>query len=140
MSFVRRPPDSNKPESWEYIPPEAEIVEGKKYVGIVQEVHALLPKDSLVVQNHLEYPAFCQNTVLCGADTHIGREVLVIGGVRFFRRYNTPHGDTLMYCGKYGCWSSLSRENVKKLHTLVVSKDPHTITKSELAALFGVSF
>ncbi|XWV26947.1 putative orfan [Tupanvirus soda lake] len=133
----------HEPDTWIYRPGDEnpEMIANKSALELIKSIASKLPKISLPMeQNGFDYPTIEASALdMCGVDYHNQREVFVIGGHAFFRRYNDDWSGTVMYSdgshGKYVSWKfDVGKTALEKLNILVNTKDPRSIVYGEVMA------
>lgn len=127
-----------------YAPTESnpQSIEGKKGILLIRELVSLLPKVNLWNGEETDYPSKI-NLSECGASLApvSARQIWVIGGTLFFRRYNDEWNACVMYAKTFEqglSWKVLGAKKLQLLLELVKSKDPATISQEELFKSVGL--
>ena len=94
---------------WIYHPADdnPEVINGKDGLATLKRVAQKLPRIDIPMDKNSreEYPAVASIVFSqVGLDYHLNREVFVIGGHLFFRRYNDDWNPSIMYKSKPGTW------------------------------------
>jgi hypothetical protein len=148
MSFTPIPnsTSSNMPmpvQSWEYQPTDEslQMLTNKKMLFHIKSIASKLPKLSLISEKELDYPRINASALSnVGIDYHIDREVFVLGGHAFFRRYNDDWNGILMrntgqHNGHVAWGLSVSINFLVALDNLLDTRKPDSITFDEISAL-----
>ena len=131
-------------ETWTYKAKESssEFQYEAKRLACLKRIAELLPKVKLPIMEGIGFDYPCINASaleMTGVDYHDEREVFVIGGHAFFRRYNDDWNGKVMYgsnafSGKISWgYSSLSLENLQSLELLLKTKTCTTISREDVA-------
>lgn len=121
-------------------PDDAENTIGCEGVQRIREMYAKFQDCDLVDKTRVtDYPKIIKPDQQYGRDMFALRELIVIAGVVFFRRYSAKDQDTFVRSVGTMYLTPMSRDKTTALHVLVMSKaDPTTITRAELASTLGI--
>jgi hypothetical protein len=136
---------SNMPmQIWEYRPTNEspEMLINKQKLQHIRSIARKLSQITLPIDKKTcDYPIIDASALsMVGLGYHNNREIFVLGGHAFFRRYNDNWSGNLMYTksqhnGYVAMWMPVSSEFLAELDNLLNTKDPQTITFEEISAL-----
>lgn len=121
-------------KSWIYEPTDetTEKIISIRNIKTISEIWNHLPNSLLVNDEILDYPTFINHKVQFGRDKHLNREVFVIAGYYFFRRYNDNWNSTVMCYTEKRHWFALSTNGLNNLHKLITNKELDKITQTDV--------
>ena len=132
-------------ESWTYRPCDTnpELINGKDGVTCLKRIASMLPKIDLPMNklDGYDYPALDGNGLsMIGIDYHLNREVFIIGGHAFFRRYNDDWYSAVMSGNMvsrgFVSWQNFcSTEVLLALEKLLQTKSCEKITGADIQAI-----
>jgi hypothetical protein len=133
-------------DTWTYRPTDtnSQLFDGKKGVACIKRIAERLPKIDLPIRKDIDadYPTISSSAFnMIGVDYYYNREVIAIGGVVLFRRYNDDWNCTMICSsGTYSTtvisWkNSYSLTFLEQLEKLLQEKNIESITKTDMQIL-----
>ena len=128
-------------DTWIYRPcnDTPQMISNKTTLAHIKSIATKLPKISLpMIMDNRDYPILKSEALpLVGVDYHMNREVFVIGGHAFFRRYNDDWNGVVMYgCSSLGSnvsWDkNVNSIFLQKLDVLLNKVNPECITFDDI--------